>query len=141
MTIIGIDPGGKTGIVVGYWGGGRFNEDFVCERKFESVGREFVWYMDLFTRWRVDIVYCETFSLRTAVTSEDVTSPIVVRTVVGCALEGVRGGLGVVPLGGVSPSMAKSTVTDARLKRWGYWHVGSSHVRDAYRQILVHKGR
>lgn len=34
-----------------------------------------------------------------------------------------------------SPSDAKSIVTDTRLKSWGLWHIGSPHIRDAWRHL------
>ena len=35
-----------------------------------------------------------------------------------------------------TPSDAKSIVTDERLKHWGLWHVGSPHIRDAWRHMI-----
>ena len=35
-----------------------------------------------------------------------------------------------------TPSDAKSIVTDDRLKHWGLWHVGSPHIRDAWRHMI-----
>lgn len=35
-----------------------------------------------------------------------------------------------------SPSDAKSIVTDSRLKQWGLWHIGSPHIRDAWRHMV-----
>lgn len=36
-----------------------------------------------------------------------------------------------------SASMAKSTVTDDRLKRWGFWLKGEEHARDALRHAIT----
>lgn len=36
-----------------------------------------------------------------------------------------------------SPSDAKSTVTDERLERWGFWPTGAPHARDALRHLLM----
>lgn len=139
-VVMGIDPGGTTGLVVGKWVGGRFEVLFMGERAFRSVGLEYEYWVELFGSWRPNFVYCETFSLRTAVTSGDVLSPVVVRTIVECALVSVlsEGSLQCL-WGGKSPSVAKSYCTDERLRRWGYWIAGSPHVRDAVRQVLVHK--
>lgn len=38
-------------------------------------------------------------------------------------------------------SMAKTTVTDERLKRWGFWTKGSDHARDATRHLLTYLRR
>lgn len=37
-----------------------------------------------------------------------------------------------------SASDAKSTFTDERLQRWGFWTVGKQHARDATRLLLLH---
>jgi hypothetical protein len=34
-------------------------------------------------------------------------------------------------------TIAKGTVTDERLKRWGYWVEGSDHIRDAARHAIT----
>jgi hypothetical protein len=36
-----------------------------------------------------------------------------------------------------SPSNAKTTVTNERLKRWGLWSVGEQHARDATRHLIL----
>jgi hypothetical protein len=38
----------------------------------------------------------------------------------------------------ISPSVAKSTVTDDRLKRWGLWERGRPHSRDAWRLFAAY---
>lgn len=37
-----------------------------------------------------------------------------------------------------SASEAKSTATDERLKRWGFWAKGEQHARDALRHLLTY---
>jgi len=36
-----------------------------------------------------------------------------------------------------SPSDAKNSVTDDRLRRWGFWSIGSAHERDAARHAIL----
>lgn len=43
-----------------------------------------------------------------------------------------------VELSYVMASMAKTTVTDERLKRWGLWARGSGHSRDAIRHLVTY---
>ena len=38
-------------------------------------------------------------------------------------------------------SLAKTTVTDDRLRRWGLWAKGSSHARDAIRHAVTYLRR
>lgn len=49
--------------------------------------------------------------------------------------------LGTVGVTKQQPSDAKSVATDERLKRWGLWHAGSPHVRDAIRHMIIYLRR
>jgi hypothetical protein len=130
MRVFGIDPGETTGIVAGNWVDGEFAFE-AFERRFTTVSGEFQFYQSLLAS--ASEVYCETFQLRTAVTSSNVLSPIIVRTIVQCAVPSW------VVVGGYSASVTKSALTNDRLKRQGYWIAGKDHRRDALRQVLVSK--
>lgn len=49
--------------------------------------------------------------------------------------------IGVIEVQYQMASMAKTTVTDERLKRWDLWTVGSAHARDATRHLVTYVRR
>lgn len=79
---------------------------------------------------RVDGWACEDFILRGRSASRDALSPVRVAAMLFAVV-----GTGV-PWWWVSPSDAKSVVTDERLRAWDAWVVGK-HARDAVRVGLV----
>lgn len=74
----------------------------------------------------------ESFALRTKVTSRDVLAP----ARVNAAIEQELAGNEMVRIYQQSPSEAKGTVTDERLRRWGLYRKGSPHARDALRHAV-----
>lgn len=94
----------------------------------EEIVREWAeWSYDL---GRVASWYMESFALRTR--NADLAPVTLWGMIAGM---GVR--LGVASrVVEVSPSSGKGFATDARLRNWGGWVVGSTHRRDAVRVLL-----
>jgi hypothetical protein len=74
----------------------------------------------------------EGFTLRMQSTDPRLLEPVRFNAV----LEDRLWGSGV-PVEIQSPSDAKSTITDARLRLWGLWKPGAEHGRDAQRHGLL----
>ena len=79
-------------------------------------------------------VVLEDFILRTATKSRDALSPVRLNATIEHLIWREK----VIPMPVYQqPAEAKTTVTDERLKLWGFWGKGSRHARDADRHALT----
>lgn len=104
----------------------------------ESGEHAGVWLMDRLIRSGRGVpgsaVVLEDFILRTATKGRDALSPVRINA----ALSQIIWEAKQVPMPTLQqPSEAKTTVTDERLKLWGFWAPGSRHARDADRHALT----
>lgn len=127
--ILGIDPGGTNGLVVARLAdeaplevvGTRQITDLMCFAVFVAEALE-----------SVNLVICERFVARNTAFVADAPS--------ACEPIGIvklLAHLHAVPLHLPVPS-ARLAVTDAALKRGGYWIKGQEHSRQALRHVLAH---
>ncbi|WGH20841.1 RuvC-like resolvase [Gordonia phage Commandaria] len=79
-------------------------------------------------------VVIEDFILRTQTQKRDALSPVRLTAALDQLLWEAR--MAPTPTK-QQPSEAKTTVTDERLKQWGFWDSGSRHARDADRHALL----
>lgn len=80
-------------------------------------------------------VVVEHFELRTNVRGDQVLSPV--RLAAMISFLRFLGRMGDSQIVYQTAQMAKTTVTDDRLRRWGYWVKGQDHARDAMRHALT----
>lgn len=125
-TWIAIDPGKTCGVATGdvYLDGGESKLALRIVSVWQETGPELVKRLE---RDRFDHVVCERFTLvpKAALKGGHAEETL--------KLVGVIAYLAGDAYTEVAPSNAKSTVTDERLKRWGWWVEGQPHARDAVR--------
>jgi Holliday junction resolvasome RuvABC endonuclease subunit len=143
MLVMGIDPGGTTGVA---WLNLESGESSGFEVKCKKSGA-YSKYMELELNVvdeilgvveKVDpnVVCIEGFVLRLPCRSSAVSGLSPVRIGFGIHHGCRRLGIDVVYF---QPGQAKGAVTDERLRECGHWVVGSAHVRDAWRQVLLYE--
>lgn len=90
------------------------------------------WVGELLDAWPFAVVVREDFILRTSNADRAVLSPV--RVGFGIDFSAwVRGKRAFLQ----QPSLAKSTATDERLRKWGLYRPGSEHARDATRHAIT----
>jgi hypothetical protein len=156
--LIWFDPGGTTG-----WSVFSVHPDALSQEDL-SVLENVVWWdqgqfvgdednqademVELCRVWPHAAIGIESFILRTRRSSEDTLSPVRLIAKLGYALRKGHEGRGSDLKCGrgkprrlfqQQPSLAKNTVTDDRLKEWGYYRRegGEEHARDATRHALT----
>lgn len=165
VAIFAIDPGGSTGVAMGYFDTSPGSIYQVLKNpnpkdSFTQVGTPLVQARQLFRHWRnfyasaliheIPVGNCwmviEDFALSpNAAPGKD----ILLATQVAHMLLGYRYGaadefershanpIHPMQVAWQTPAEAKSFVSDVRLKRWGLWVKGKQHERDAYRHLAL----
>jgi hypothetical protein len=156
MRVLAVDPGSTTGYVLwegdeGYVGG--LDVHLGVLRRGEFKGGWKAGASGVFTAcraWNADVLVLEDFILEGGDHSSEREGldSCRINAVVEFNLNrdgpdlddgGVVGRLGVViPIVYQTASQAKGIITDERLRKWGLWHRGSAHVRDAHRHLCLY---
>lgn len=143
-TIVAVDPGGTTGwsvmsvhpealagdasilLNIMHWSHGEISGEENTQAS-EVLG--------IIDSWPGCVVVIEDFILRSSVTSRELLSPVRITEKIdyGMFLAGGR-----VPMFKQMPSEAKTSITDDRLRSWGFYQRegGLKHARDADRHAL-----
>jgi hypothetical protein len=129
MKLVAFDPGGTTG-----WCAMEFDSNEITEWDCGELTGNEIHQVDQAIPMMADnqIVVCEDFQLRT-LSAE--LSPVRVTAMLIWASQRAIAPRKTIYL--QMPALAKSTVTDERLKRWGFWERGSAHARDATRHAIT----
>lgn len=88
--------------------------------------------IDLFEAWDNAVIVCEDFQLRTIAAE---LSPVRIRAMLELYLHRLSEDPRPILL--QMPSLAKSTVTDPRLKQWKLYRPGEEHARDSLRHAIT----
>jgi hypothetical protein len=125
-TILSLDPGGTTGVAFF-----SFDEASVELNKVEQVkdGLEgfIAWYLELDTP--VDVIVCESFTLRPGVHGVNLSPTYIIG-----ALEALSRGKVIV----YQEAKLKPLCDDARLKKMGLFQSGLGHANDAVRHGIIY---
>lgn len=129
MNIVAFDPGGTTG-----WCSMTFDSDDITAWDCGEIAGDEITQVGLMIPMMAkhEIIVCEDFQLRT-LSAE--LSPVRLTAMMKWVAQRE-----ITPHKTIHmqmPALAKSTVTDERLKRWGYWERGSTHARDATRHVIT----
>lgn len=126
MKILSLDPGGTTGVAFL-----SFDETSVELEKVEQVkgGLEgfIAWYLELDTP--IDIIVCESFTLRPGVHGADLSPTYVIG-----ALEALARGKEIV----YQEPKLKPLCDDTRLKKMAFFQTGLRHANDAVRHGIIY---
>jgi hypothetical protein len=126
MKILSLDPGGTTGVAFI-----SFDDEGIELTKVEQVkgGLEgfIAWYLELDTP--IDIIVCESFTLRPGVHGAELSPTYVIG-----ALEALARGKAIV----YQEPKLKPLCDDARLKKMGFYQTGLRHANDAVRHGIIY---
>ena len=127
-TILGVDPGGTTGITLLEFGLTSEPRILKSIQVPDGLAGFLAWYHNVHHDW--DFVVCESFTLRPGIHGVDVTPTYIIGALE--ALEQYR-----TKIYYQSPSQ-KSLCSDEVLKRMGLYHSGMPHVNDAIRHAIIY---
>lgn len=146
-TVIGYDPGGTTG-----WAAiGVYKEAIEEPSEYKILDNIAFWtagqfigsevnqvneMLSLADSWPGARLVCEDFVLRKFSSARELLAPVRITARFLDRLEWKRGGR---PVIFQQPSLAMGTVTDARLKKMGFWPplAGQEHARDGFRHAFT----
>lgn len=155
VAIAALDPGRITGVARGVfpiagadtvaaaYAAGSHVESWECEGTVAEQVAELVeeltdWFADIHVFGGIPLpnlyVVREDFKLRQR--SADLT-PVEISAAFDTTWMSLSSTAPAVPIETQMPAQAKGFATDARLRRWGAWTVGSTHRRDATRHVLL----
>lgn len=128
--LIGVDPGGTTGLCQWYTGTQR--PDLLQLDPGRTMD-----YLESVARWHATVFVVETYTI-TAATAK-MSQQHDALELIGVVKYLARGAD--LPVHFQSPSEAKKFSTDAKLKKAGWYQPGLPHARDASRHVLLYAAK